>query len=101
MPFRDTLLAMLMHRKFNVSVLTTREVVGKKTPSKHETSYGVQYRNLCIVGPDAKYNTEHTFAEGADEQLRGHYEFLQCRVFFWLQPPSQTSPHQNAQNCRL
>ena len=49
---KDTLLAMLMHKKFEIPVLTTREAVGKTTPSKHETSYGIQYRNLCIVGPD-------------------------------------------------
>ena len=65
---------MLMHKKFEIPVLTTREAVGKTTPSKHETSYGIQYRNLCIVDP--KYNTEHTFAEEADERLRDHYKFL-------------------------
>ena len=73
---RDTLLAMLMHKKFEIPVLTTREAVGKTTPSKHEISYGIRYRNLCIVGPDPKYNTEHTFAEEADERLRDHYKFL-------------------------
>ena len=48
---KETLLAMLMHKKFEIPVLTTREAVGKTTPSKHETSYGTQYRNVCIVGP--------------------------------------------------
>ena len=67
---------MLMHKKFEIPVLTTREAVGKTTLSKHETSYGIQYRNLCIVGPDPKYNTEHTFAEEADERLRDHYKFF-------------------------
>ena len=70
---KDTLLGMLMHKKFEIPVLTTKEAVGKTTPSKHETSYGIQYRNLCIVGPDPKYNTEHTFAEEADERVRDHY----------------------------
>ena len=65
---KDTLLAMLMHKHFSIPVLTTREAVGKTSPSKHETSYGVQYRNLCIVGPDPKYNTDRTFAE---ESKRG------------------------------
>ena len=69
---KDTLLAMLMHKKFQIPGLTTREAVGKATPSKHETSYGIQYRNLCIVGPDPKYNTQHMFAEEADERLRDH-----------------------------
>ena len=73
---KDTLLAMLMHKKFEVPVLTTREAVGKTTPSKHETSYGIQYRNRCIVGPDPNYNTEHMFAEEADGCLRDHYKFL-------------------------
>ena len=73
---KDTILAMLMHKKFEIPVLTTREAVGKTTPLKHETSYAVQYRNLCIVGPHAKYNTEHMFAEEADARLRGHYKFL-------------------------
>ena len=73
---KDTLLAMLMHKKFEIPVLTTREAVGKAAPSKHETSYGIQYRNLCIVGPDPKYNTENTFAEEADEHLRDHCKFL-------------------------
>ena len=44
--------------------------------SKHETNYGIQCRNLCIVGPDPKYSTEDTFAEEADERLRDHYKFL-------------------------
>ena len=38
---KDTLLAMLMHEKFEIPVLTTREAVGKTTPSKHETNYGI------------------------------------------------------------
>ena len=49
---KDTLLAMLMHKNLEIPVLTTRESVGPTTPSKHETSYGIQYRKLCIVGPD-------------------------------------------------
>ena len=65
---KDTLLAMLMHKHFSIPVLTTREAVGKTSPSKHETSYGVQYRNLCIVGPDPKYNTDRTFAEESEER---------------------------------
>ena len=77
---KDTLFAMLMHKKFEIPALTTREALGKTTPSKHETSYGIQYRNLCIVGPDPKYNTEHTFAEEADERLRDHYKFLNSFV---------------------
>ena len=40
---KDTLLAMLMHKKFEIPGLTTREAVGKTTPSKHKTSYGIQY----------------------------------------------------------
>ena len=51
---KDTLLAMLMHKHFSIPVLTTREAVSKTSPSKHETSYGVQCRNLCIVGPNPK-----------------------------------------------
>ena len=73
---KDTLLAMLMHKHFSIPVLTTREAVGKTSPSKHETSYGVQYRNLCIVGPDPKYNTDRTFAEESEERLRAHYMYL-------------------------
>ena len=73
---KDTLLAMLMHKHFSIPVLTTREAVGKTSPSKHETSYGVQYRNLCIVGPDPKYNTDRTFAEESEERLRVHYMYL-------------------------
>ena len=73
---KDTLLAMLMHKHFSVPVLTTREAVGNISPSKHETSYGVHYRNLCIVGPDLKYNTDRTFAEESDERLRVHYMYL-------------------------
>ena len=69
---KDTLLAMPMHKKFEIPVLTTGEAVGKTTPSKHETSYGIWYRNLCIVGPDPKYKTPHAFAEEADEHLRDH-----------------------------
>ena len=57
-------------------MLTTREVVGKTTPSKHETSYGVQYRNLCLTGPDVKYDTHRTFADDSDERLRSHFQFL-------------------------
>ena len=44
----DTPLATLMHKKCaqppknTIRVLSTREAVGKTTPSKHETSYGVQ-----------------------------------------------------------
>ena len=34
---KDTLLAMLMHKHFSIPVLTTREAVGKTSPSKHET----------------------------------------------------------------
>ena len=67
---------MLMHKHFSIPVLTTREAVGKTSPSKHETSYGVQYRNLCIVGPDPKYNTDRTFAEESEERLRVHYMYL-------------------------
>ena len=73
---KDTLLAVLMHKHFSIPVLTTREAVGKTSPSKHETSYGVQYRNLCIVGPDPKYNTDRTFAEESEERLRVHYMYL-------------------------
>ena len=67
---------MLMHKHFSIPVLTTREAVGKTSPSKHETSYGVQYRNLCIVGPDPKYNMDRPFAEESDERLRVHYMYL-------------------------
>ena len=73
---KDTLLAVLMHKHFSIPVLTTREAMGKTSPSKHETSYGVQYRNLCIVGPDPKYNTDRTFAEESEERLRVHYMCL-------------------------
>ena len=38
---KDTLPAMLMHKLFSNPVLTTREAVGKTSPSEHETSYGV------------------------------------------------------------
>ena len=85
-PPNDTLLAMPMHKQFEIPVLTTSEVVGKTTPSKHETSYGIQYRNLCIVGPDPKYDTEHTFAEEADERLRDHYKFLKFVFSSHLEP---------------
>ena len=54
---KDTLLVMLVHNHFSIHVLTTREAMGKTSRSKHETSYGVQYRNLCIIGRDPKYNT--------------------------------------------
>ena len=77
---------MLMHNKFEILVLTTREAVGKTTPSKHETSYGIQYRNLCIVRPGPKYNTEHTFAEEADQRLRDHYKFLKSVLLTHLEP---------------
>ena len=79
---KDTLWATLMHKKFappakNTSpVLTTGEAVGKTTPSKHETSYGVQYRNLCITGPDVKYHTDRTFANDSDERPRSHFQFM-------------------------
>ena len=64
---KDTLSAMLMHENFEIPVLTTREAVGKTTPSKHEISYGKL----------PKYNTVHMFAEEADECLRDHYKFLE------------------------
>ena len=67
---------MLMHKKFEISVLTTKEAVGKTPPSKHEISYSIEYKDLCLVGPDPKYNTEHTFAVEADARLRDHYKFL-------------------------
>ena len=72
---RIPLFAMLMQKHFSIPVLTTREAVGKTSPSKHETTYGVQYINLCIVGPDPKYNTDRTFAEESDERLRVHYMY--------------------------
>ena len=62
---KDTLLAMLMHKHFSIPVLMTRE-----------TSYGVQYKNLYIAGPDPKYNTDRTFAEESDERLCVHYMYL-------------------------
>ena len=68
-------MAMLMHKHFS-NVLTTWESVGKTSPSKHETSYGVQYRNLRIVGPDPKYSMDRTFTEEFDERLRVHYMYL-------------------------
>ena len=64
---RDILLAVVMHKYFSIPVLTTRE---------HETSYSIHYRNLCIVGPDPKYNTDRTFAEESEERLRVHYMYL-------------------------
>ena len=75
---KDTLMAMLMHTKFEKPVFTTKEAVGKTTPSKNETNYGIQCRNLCMFGPDSKYNTQGTFAEEADERPRDHYTFLKC-----------------------
>ena len=78
---KDTLLAMLMRKKCQTPVLTTRKAVGKTTPSKHETSYGIQYKNRCIVGPDPKYNTKHTFAEEVDERLGDHFKFPQGMFF--------------------
>ena len=57
-------------------MLTTREAVGKTTLSKHETLYGVQYMNLCITGPEVKYDSNRTFADDSDEQLRSHCLFL-------------------------
>ena len=71
---------MLMHKHFSIPVLTTREAVGKTSPSKHETSYSVQYTNLCIVGPDPKYNTDRTFAEEFDGRLRVHYMYLKSML---------------------
>ena len=73
---KDTLLAMLMHKHCSILVLTTREALGKTSPSKHEASSSVQYRNLCIVGPDPKYNTDRTFGEESDERLCVHYMYL-------------------------
>ena len=66
---KDTLLATLMQKKYaqppenTIRVFTTHEAVGKTTPSKHETSYGVQYRHLCITGPDVNHDTTRTFAD--------------------------------------
>ena len=71
-----TLLAMVMHKRFSIPILTTRQAVGKTSPSKHETSYGVQFRNLCIVGLDPKCNTDRTFAEESEERLRVHYMYF-------------------------
>ena len=92
---KDTLTAMLMHKHFSIPVLTIREALGKTSPSKHETSYGVQYRNLCIVGPDPKYNTDRTFAKEFDERVCVHYMYLKSilpthpdstiREFKWTQ----------------
>ena len=67
---------MLMHKHFSIPVLMTREAVGKTSPNKHETAYGVQYPNLCIVGLDPKYNTDRTTAEESDERLCVHYMYL-------------------------
>ena len=72
---------MLMHKHFSIPVWTTREALGKTSQGKHETSYRVQYRNLCIVGPDPKYNTDRTFAEESDERLRAHYMYLKSILF--------------------
>ena len=89
---KDTLLATLMHKKFaqppknTILMLTTREVVGKITPSEHETSYGVQYRNLCITSPDVKYDTDRTFADDSDERLRSHFQFLKSILCMHLDP---------------
>ena len=77
---KDTLLAMLMHKKFEIPVLTRGEVVGKTTPSKDETSYHIQHRNLCIVHPHPKYNTHRTFAEEIDERLHDQYKFLKSAL---------------------
>ena len=63
---KDTPLATLMHKKFaqppnnTIPELTTREAVGKTTPSKQLTSYVVQYKNLCITSLDLKYDTNRT-----------------------------------------
>ena len=73
---KDTLLALLMHKQFEIWILTTGEADGKTTPCKQKTSYAIRYRNLCIVGPDPKYNIKDTFAEDADERLCDHYKFL-------------------------
>ena len=79
---KDTLLATFMHKKFaqppknTIPVLTTREAVGKTTLRKHETSYGVRYKNLCITGPDVKYDNDRMFADDSDERLRSHFLFL-------------------------
>ena len=53
--------------------------MGKVIPSKHETSPGVQYRNLAIVGLDPKYNMDRTFADDTHEQLCIHYIYLNVR----------------------
>ena len=73
---KDTLFAMLIHKKFEIPVATIREAVGKTTPSKHETSCVMHYGNLCIVGPNAKNSIEHTFPQESDKPLRDHYKFL-------------------------
>ena len=49
--------------------------------------------NLCIVGPDPKYNTDRTFAEEFDERLRVHYMYLKSILsthpeLKWTQTPS-------------
>ena len=82
---------MLMHKHFSIPVLTTREAVGKTSPNKHETPYGVQYKNLGIVGPDPKYNTDRTFAEESDEGLRVHHMYLK----------SILSTHPDSTICKL
>ena len=79
---KDTLLATLLHKKFaqppksTIPALTTREAVGKTTPSTHKTSYGVQYRLSCITGPDLEYDTDRTFSDESNERLRSHFLFL-------------------------
>ena len=71
-----------MHNKFaqppknTILVLTTRKAIGKTTPSKHETSYGVQYRSLCITDPDVTYDAACTFDDDSDERLRSHFLLL-------------------------
>ena len=84
---KDALLAMLMHKHFSTLALRTREAVGKTSPRKNETSYGMQCRNLCIVGPNPKYNTDRTFAEESDERLRVHYMYLKS-----ISPHTRTVP---------
>ena len=57
-------------------MLTTRDAVGKTTPSKHETSYGVQYGNLCITGTHVNYDDHRTFTDDSDERVRSHFLFF-------------------------
>ena len=77
-----TLLATLMHKNFaqppknTIPMLTTLEALGKTTPNKHETSYGVHCRNLSITGLDLKYDIDRTFADDLHERLRSHFLFL-------------------------